>query len=275
MLSFKPTIITLKNRQDRIDQVNKFYKPFLDEINFFFGLPKDEILKYKSKITTKYCNNFCTIPIIGCATSHILLWKAISEMENGIYMIIEDDTYINLSLVENIFKDIERLFDKYDNLLLQIVGEGLGLEYTEIFNSLTLEKYKYHFFLGCYMITPKVASALYQYFLKNKVSYHIDFVLNNIPDLRMMILRNKELGIQEGLTDSNMKINLNKIFYADNYQRLFYVLNFPIASIFNIIITFNVIFLFLLIILTCFYKNIFMFAIIGIFLLEFIKLDYC
>jgi GR25 family glycosyltransferase involved in LPS biosynthesis len=273
MLSFKPNVITLKTRQDRIEKIQNFYKNYNNEINFFFGLSKDVVKKNKSKITTKFCNNLCTIPMVGCASSHILLWKWISESEDGYYMVIEDDTFINLDVIEKKFNDIKDLFKKYNNLILQIVGEGLNLKYTETFNSLTLEKYKYHFFFGCYILTPNTAKIFYLYFLKNKINYHIDLSLNYIKNINILLLRDDNIGIQEGKTDSNMK-NSNKIFYDDNYKCLYYSLNFPICSICNVIITFNVILLFLLIILTCFYKNIFMFCIIGILILDFIKIDY-
>lgn len=274
MLSFKPNVITLTARQDRIDKIKSFYKQYIDEINFFFGLPRNEIKKYKSKITTKFCNNLCTIPMVGCASSHILLWKCISEKEYGYYMVIEDDTLINLDLIEKKFNDIKDLFKKYNNLILQVVGEGLNLKYIETFNSLKIEKYKYHFFLGCYILTPDTAKILYLYFLKNKINYHIDLSLNYVKNINILLLKDKDIGTQEGKTDSNMKNNNNKFFYKNNYEYLYYALNFPICSICNIIITFNVIFLILLIIITCYYKNVFMFCIIGILILDFIKIDY-
>ncbi|QKE44550.1 putative IMV heparin binding surface protein [Yalta virus] len=274
MLSFKPIIITLKNRPDRIEKIKSFYQPYINEIEFFYGLPKDELRKYKSKITTKYCNNFCTLPMVGCASSHILTWFEISKMKDGLYMVIEDDTFINLSEVEKKFQDINDLFKKYKNLLLQIVGEGLHSDYEEVFNSLVLDKYKYNFFLGCYMLTPSTANMLYQYFFTKKISYHIDFSLNYIKDLKILILRDKNIGEQKGLTDSNMKESNSNLFYEDNYNRLYYALNFPICTLGSIIITFNVILLFLFIILACFYKNVFIFGIIGVFLLDIIKFDY-
>lgn len=274
MLSFKPIIITLKNRQDRIEKIKSFYNPFLQNIDFFYGLTKEELKTHKKNITTSFCNNFCSIPMVGCASSHILLWKEISKMKDGFYMIIEDDTFINLDEVEKIFQDIVGIFKKYNNLLLQIVGEGLNLDYVERFNSIILEKYNYNFFLGCYMLTPNTAKKLYEHFLNNKISYHIDFSLNYVKKLKILILRNNNIGEQKGFTDSNMKEDSNKICYEENYKRLYYALNFPICTLGKIIITFNVILLFLLIIITCFYKNVFMFAIIGILLLDFIKFDY-
>lgn len=277
MLSFNTNIITLKSRQDRIDAIKNFYKPYINEINLFFGAPKEEIKRYKKKITTKFCNNMCTIAMIGCATSHILLWKWISENEDGLYMIIEDDTFINLNVIEEKIEDIKKFIQSTKNVILQIVGEGLDLKYIKNFNSLTLEKYRYHFFLGCYILTPSTAKILYLHFLKTKVNYHIDLSLNSIRDINIFLLTDEKnnIGVQRGKTDSNMKLeHSNKIFYNKDYKYLYYSLNFPICSIYNIVITFNVILLFLLIILTCFYKNVFMFCIIGIFILDFIKIDY-
>lgn len=273
MLSFKPNIITLKNRNDRIESIKSFYKPYLDEITFFFGATKDEIIQYKKLITTPMCNNFCSIGMVGCASSHILLWKYISEKEDGLYMIIEDDTYIDFKAIESKMKDIALIFKKYKNILLQITGEGFLLKSIEKFNSLSMLNYKYNFFLGCYMLTPNTAKILYQYFLKNKINYHIDFTLNFIPCIKIGLLGNIEFGKQEGLTDSNMSLGTSKLINFDDYKRLYYVLNIPLFSLGSLIITFFTVLIFLFIILAILYKNFFICCLIGLFFMDFLKVE--
>ena len=273
MLSFKPNIITLKNRDDRINMIKSFYKSYIDEITFFFGASKDEIIQYKKLITTPMCNKFCSIGMVGCASSHILLWKYISEQEDGYYMIIEDDTYVNFKEIENKMKDIASIFKKYKNIILQITGEGFILKSIEKFNSLSMRNYVYNFFLGCYMLRPDTAKVLYNYFLKNKINYHIDFSLNYVPCIKIGLLGNKEFGEQEGLLDSNMSFGSSKLFNFNDYKRLYYVLNIPLFSLGPVIITFFTIFVFLFIILAILYKNFFICCLIGLIFMDFLKIE--
>lgn len=273
MLSFKPNIITLKNRNDRIDSIKAFYKSYLDEITFFFGASKDEIIQYKKLITTMRCNSFCSIGVVGCASSHILLWKDISEKEDGYYMIIEDDTYIDFKEIENKMKDIALIFKKYKNIVLQIIGEGFFLKSVEKFNSLSMRNYMYNFFLGCYMLTPDTAKMLYQHFLKNKINYHIDFALNFVPYIKIGLLGNNEFGKQEGLTDSNVSFGASKLINFNYSKRLYYVLNIPLFSLGPVIITFFTIFIFLFIILAILYNNFFICCFIALFFMDFLKTE--
>lgn len=278
-LNFTTYIITLEKRNDRIISMKNFYQNYLNEINFFYGVTADEIKKHKKQITTKFCNSFCTSAMIGCASSHILLWNEISKRKDGYYLILEDDTFIDLKYLNNLFSDIKAVFDKSDNLFLQLVGEGFILQKTEKINKLIFENYSYHFFLGAYIIKPDTAKKLFNYFSNEKINYHIDLSLNNAckkENIKILLLKNRSIGEQKGLTDSNM-VNLslreNKCFNTNNFPRLYYVLNLPICSVFNIIISFMVIFLILCVYYNFITKNIFGFCIIGFLIMEILKTD--
>lgn len=282
-MEYKIFIITLKNREDRIKEIQKFYKNNLNDINFFYGLKKEEVKNHRKEITNCFCNKFCTIPMIGCASSHILLWKYVSEQYKDnpeqLILILEDDTFIDFQYLNNNLNTIKYLFQYYKNrLFLQLVGEGFFLQNTEKFKDLKFEKYYYHFFLGAYMIKPTIALELYNYFLVNKISYHIDFSLNKVfrkKNINTLIFKNNQIGEQQGHEDSNMNENKeNKCFDSDNNKKLFYTLNLPIISFSSLIITFNFFFLICLIIFALFTKNVFLFLIIGILFFEVIKFDF-
>lgn len=279
MLNFKPYVITLENRQDRLESIKTFYNNFLNDITIFYGADKETVRKNKSKITTKWCNNLCTIPIVGCASSHILLWKEIaSKNEDDFFLVIEDDTFIKLDKLNELFIEIDYIFKRNKMLFLQIVGEGFILKETEIVNNNTeFENYKYHFFLGAYMIKPSVAAILFNHFLDKKINYHIDFSLNKVfkeNNIKPLILKKPNIGEQQGLIDSNMSSSSSKCFNEDRFKRLYYALNLPICSIFNCIITFSVIFLIICFILACITKNFFVFVILAILYFELVKYDY-
>lgn len=281
-MEYKTFIITLKNRPDRIDTIQKFYKNNLNDIELFYGLPKLSVKENKDKITTSFCNKFCTLPMVGCASSHILLWRYISELYQGnpdqLILILEDDTFINLDYLNKNLEVIKYLFTyNQDKLFLQLVGEGFFLKNTETIKRLKFENYYYHFFLGAYMIKPKIALELFAYFYVNKINYHIDFSLNKVfkeKNIKTLILKNNLIGKQQGHEDSNMSLyETNKCFESNENKKLFYTLNLPIASFCSIIITFSFIFLICFIFFAIFTKNIFLFLIIGILFFEVVKFD--
>lgn len=280
MLFFTPYIITLENNQERKKNMENFYKKYKDNIIFFYGSKKNTLLEYKKKITTSFCNKFCTIPMVGCASSHILLWKHISKQNNGYYLIMEDDTYINLDFLNDNFNIICEYFLKNDNnIFLQLTGEGIFLTSKENIKNFIFETYIYHFFLGAYIITPNIAKQLYEYFYLHKINYHIDFSLNQIYqtiNIKPVMLKNYFIGQQKGFTDSNMN-NLNKTsvkcFEPKLFPDLYFILNLPICSISNFVITFMVILFFLLMIICIIYKQYFIFCLFGLLYFEIIHWD--
>lgn len=283
MFEFKIFIITLESRPDRIKKIKDFYKDNIEDINFFYGLNKDILKKHKPSITTVFCNNHCTIPMIGCASTHILLWKYISEMFDGsnnfkYTLILEDDTYINLNYLNSIFKHIKYLFEKNNNkLFIQLVGEGFNVLKIEKINNIIFKNYSYHFFLGAYMLTPNIAKILYEHFYKTGINYHLDYDLNRIFNkyhIKPLILQDVNIGEQEGQDDSNMNENESqKCFSKEANKKLYYVLNIPLFTYGSLIITFNVIFLLILLIISIYTKNIFYFAIISILFYEVVNFE--
>lgn len=283
MFDFKIFILTLENRQDRIDNMKQYYKKYLNNINFFYGLDKTTIKKYKNELTTNFCNNHCTIPMVGCASSHILLWKYIYQNYSikDYVLILEDDTFINLEYLQSIFDVIKYLFEiNNKHLFLQIVGEGFNLKKIEKINNLIFEEFSYHFFLGAYIISPFISNILYEHFYKYGINYHIDFSLNSVLpkyNIKSLIFNNPKIGEQMGHEDSNMKgsNSLSKCFISKYNKKLYYALNIPLFTYATFIITFNVLFLIILIILSIYTKNVFYFLIIAILIYETVNFDIC
>lgn len=277
---YKIFVISLESRPDRVEKIKNFYKNDLNNITFFYGVDKDTLKQYKPKITTVFCNNHCTLPMIGCASTHILLWKYISNFNDSEYiLILEDDTYIDLNYLNSIFKHIKYLFEKNNKqIFLQLVGEGFNLKKVEKVNNIKFKNYSYHFFLGAYMITPNIAKILYEYFYNYGINYHIDYSLNSVftkKNIKPLLLCSKKIGAQLGQDDSNMSNNNNnsKSFAKDSNQKLHYVLNIPLINYGFIIITFNFIFLFIFLIISIYTKNVFYFAIISILAYDIINFE--
>lgn len=282
MLKINIFIITLENRPDRKKEIENYYKKYLDNITFFYGETKDNIKKNKENITTYLCNKFCSIGMVGCASSHILLWKHISELKNNkLNLILEDDTFLDIDYLLKKIDIIEKLFKKYNNnIFLQLIGEGVYRTNTIDIDGEKFNTYYKHLFLGSYMISNVVAKSLFEYFYNTKISYHIDYSLNTCfskKNILPLLINDDKLGEQRGKLDSNMResnIEHSKCFNEEKYEILSYILNIPLFVLNNIIITFGLIFLFLLLIITILTKNIFIICLITIIGIEIIKFDY-
>lgn len=275
MLPFSGYIISLSNRVDRINSMEHYYSKYMKQIDFFYGVSKEELKKHKEEITTGFCNKFCTTPIVGCASSHILLWKKISEQTdepNKPFLILEDDTFIDLERLSGMYKEIQHLNSRNKNVFLQIVGEGVYLKKRDVINGIYFDQYKFHVFLGAYMITPTVAKFLFETFKKSKISYHIDYSLNNVKGLNKYILNDAKIGTQNGLLDSNMSSSYKTII-GEKYQRLFYALSLPIISVNNIIVNLMNIILVIFLVIAVIMKNPLLFCLGGIFVLDFIRVE--
>lgn len=275
MTFFKIFIITLKNRPDREKKIREYYNKYINDIDIVYGASKVELIKYKKDITTPLCNSICTIPMVGCASSHILVWEKISrESDDYLSIVIEDDTFIDIGYLEKQFDTLMELFYKHKNkLFLQVVGEGVYLNKIEKLNGLVFESYIAHLFLGAYIINNKTALDLFMHFKKNKISYHIDFSLNSVEGIDFLLFKNKNVGKQTGLLDSNMRSGKGKLFEESSFERLFYTLNLPLFLCGPIVITFGVFFFIFLMLYTIINKNYFLSCILGILFFEIIKTD--
>src|SRR5438477_11440696 len=85
-------VINLKKRTDRWNTINKSFSGTgikLMRWNAVYGkdLKKDMI----KKITTPFCNRFCSDFMIGCWLSHYTLWQWIVKKNLDNVLILEDD----------------------------------------------------------------------------------------------------------------------------------------------------------------------------------------
>ncbi len=273
MLPFSIYIITLRNREDRIQRVKEFYKEYFDEFNIVYGANKSDIKNNKAEITSYLCNKFCTIPMIGCASSHISVWKEIAKTgSTKPVLVLEDDTFIDLGYLSKMYNSIVAMNEKYKYLFLQVIGEGLKQNEIEMMNGVKFDKFQYHLFLGAYMLDSVTAKYIFEYFQRAGISYHIDFSLNRISGLNKMLIDDPKLGQQTGLEDSNMSSE-KKTLYSSNYPTLYYALTLPILSFLGVVVNLLLLTYVLLLVMGVLTKNFFVFALVGIFFFDVFMLD--
>lgn len=273
MLPFSVYIITLKNRDDRINKVKEFYKEYFEEFNIVYGADKTDIKENKTNITSYLCNKFCTIPMIGCASSHISVWKEVAKQRSEKpVLVLEDDTFIDLDYLSKMYNNIIIINKKYNNLFLQVIGEGLKRNETETLNGIKFDRFQFHLFLGAYMIDSNTANYIFEYFQRKGISYHVDFSLNGVPGLNKLLIDDPLIGKQSGLIDSNMSSE-RRTLYSYNYPTLYYALTLPILSFLGVIVNILLLMYTLLLVMGILTKNFFIFALIGIFFFDVFKID--
>jgi GR25 family glycosyltransferase involved in LPS biosynthesis len=124
---------------------------------------------------------FCNRSIIGCAMSHINLWKIISNSNDKWHLILEDDAEFNDKTVHLINSLYRSPLLNWDNMIINLYcsagkscKEALTTEQEPQMSKLLVES-KYVVGMVAYLITRGAAKKLYDHLMKYKVNYHIDY----------------------------------------------------------------------------------------------------
>ncbi len=257
-------VVNLKKSVDRFENVKKVMNKY--NLNFqrfdaVYGkeLSQEEVNEYSNIFCrTILCNN----GIIGCAMSHIQLWKQlIEEKTNDTYLILEDDINdIDIEQLNNLFKFInEKKFD-YDYISLNCIGDNLFCYNTnkgiKVNDKLYLTNKVYTFGTGGYIINKSGAKKLLDMIDKYKIIYHIDIsisfkkLISDKNDFKHyntnynIIILNDELGSTSTISESHKsillfilsKLKLYKILWQLNTSQLTLFRKFEITSYFVLLI---------------------------------------
>jgi len=151
-MTIKSYVINLKKRPNRLDFFHNHYKldiPYEvfeaidgNDINVYnllndmiiSNLGYQSILNTNNNIPRTYHYELGSLGAIGCALSHISLYKKIVE-ENSpdtAYLIFEDDALVNTLKLEDINYLIEALPNDWH---LYQIGAGKFIDYTRVFTS--------------------------------------------------------------------------------------------------------------------------------------------
>lgn len=127
---------------------------------------------------SKICNDLiCNTGVIGCAQSHISLWKQLVNSHQPYFIIMEDDAKFNVKELNKVLVSIDKfLSDNQGNFITSLmcigpfcnVGEKVKVgDYNAISSIFPL-------CTTAYIITKGAAEYLLSV-MNNTVSYHIDF----------------------------------------------------------------------------------------------------
>lgn len=204
----------------------------------------------KEENTTPECREFlCTPAIIGCALSHITLWKRLLEDENNhFYVVLEDDA--KLVETEDFLELYTRVANKkveFDFISMNCTGvclKGRGEDLVE--KPLGLGNVSY-------FISKEGARKLLE-FTGGKVSYHIDFVVQlanyQHPSFKKLAT-DKDIFQTIGETSSSISSDNRTLLYAlSNNDLLKWFCNVPMFVLDKRVVSQEFFWTFLLMLLT-------------------------
>lgn len=190
-------VINLDKRPDRWEDIQLNFSETGIKLNRWTGvLGTDLSDKQISEITTPFCNAMCSYSMIGCALSHIGIWRHIVKNNLTNVLVLEDDAYpvdnFN-ALLKEYWKQVPKGWDmlylgclgtcEKNEIVNTLYAIRTGKKNKKIYKDGKLMKNVYKpagpFATHAYMISNKGAKKLLNHDAFKKISYHIDSVIAN------------------------------------------------------------------------------------------------
>lgn len=201
-------VINLKKNNDRLSNISNNLKQYnvtftrFDAVNGY-NLDDNEI----NNRTSFLCRNLlCNRGMIGCASSHIALWKQlINDDKTDYYIVLEDDVEIDntfikiIKLIEENIKSNKLNFD-YLNLHCTILGLNC-YQYSHVLqldDEYVIGKSLFPLTTASYIISKDCASKLVNLF--DTINYHVDFEIalkSKLHNINYLTLNKKLTKTQE------------------------------------------------------------------------------
>ncbi len=169
-------VINLKRRPDRLEKITKKLNDMAFTYKIFEAID-GSTLASTDELKNMFRNNDFRYRkgVIGCALSHISLWKQLINSDKDLYLIYEDDINFSDNFREKYDKILESLTEKksWDMMYLGYSWGQPGSCYPVIV-PVDFNRYVGGFF--AYMITKKYAKILIEHINKNGIQRAIDFI---------------------------------------------------------------------------------------------------
>ncbi len=189
--------VYLINLEKDIDK-NNYMKSLLNNENIKFErfnavYGKNLSKEYINNITDDFCKKTCSIGLIGCALSHISIWKDILEKNYKNAVIFEDDIYFDENYKVNLINSINALPKEWDILYLGCGGlcdkDRSNFFFKYIFK-LLYKKINNNIYSSKYIYIPEFATGAYSYAISrngcikllniiDKITHHIDHIISS------------------------------------------------------------------------------------------------
>jgi GR25 family glycosyltransferase involved in LPS biosynthesis len=198
-------IVNLERRQDRKEEtIKKLEESGIDKSMYdFFNAVDGLLLELNIELRNiflenDFCNRKC---VIGCAMSHINLWKQLLIDENNEHYIIMEDDF---TLTSNFKNNLEKLKEDFSNKELIFLGYHMAEVERNKCNMndekiIKVDPFISQLFIGgtfAYSINKKGAKKILDYILENGCKHGIDYVIKIVKDLQLYEL-NPQLVFSE------------------------------------------------------------------------------
>lgn len=173
--------------------------------------------KALEKNVTRACGAFCTPFAVGCALSHMKVWKAVLKQGQERALVLEDDAVLVPDFVTRLEEALEDVPKDFDVLVL---GCFMLCNKDQSYNTVLQKSFRFfnpfkgHYndtrtwgsvfvpelFMGthCYVVSKKGCQNLFR--VIPKVRQHIDICMNH-PDIKVYAV-SPDLATQGGMKDS-------------------------------------------------------------------------
>lgn len=272
-------VINLDRSTDRLTNLQNNFKEYNIKFTRFSAIEGKNVSNDQLIKTTSFlCRNFlCNYGIVGCALSHINLWKKlVLDQKTDFYVVMEDDAVINdnfkktINEIDNIKYDID-----FDIISLHCIREYNCRQYgktkIKLSDGTVIGKTLFPLSTTSYILSKKGAIKLLSLF--DKIYYHIDVeiaIKSKFNDInyyslnKNLIDHNWEEASTVAVTNHKTimlytldKLGLKEIYWVLNSPTFTIRMTYPI-NLYMVLLTF------LLILNIVWFKNIFIYVFILI-----------
>ena len=212
----KIVIINLKHNKKRLKNItNNLQNLGINNYQIFDAIYGKNLSKQEIKNNTTFMarNFLCNYGMIGCAMSHIKIWKDFLNSKDKLILISEDDVEYN-----NNFPDfLNNIYNIYDKIRFDIlnINTSVGI-FSSFSKSIFIDNYElnkpiFPLTMASYIISKTGAKRLLN-IITDKISYHIDFLIakeNFFYNLNYYSLKNINILNVSYTNDSNLISNNN------------------------------------------------------------------
>ena len=184
-------VINLKRRPDRREQVSKVLNDAgLKDFDIIDAVDGKEVKPTVELAKLFAGNDFGSrVGVVGCALSHVNLWKALlADTKTNYYVILEDDITLSEDFKAK-FQALKPVFEKENYLLL---GYSMFTKNRNGFKSveegmMEIKPLNYSLYIGGtfgYSINKEGAKILVDYISANGIKHGIDYIVKICSDLK-------------------------------------------------------------------------------------------
>ena len=188
--SFNIKVINLKRRTDRLKSITEKLQSESLPFDVFEAID-GTTLQLTEDIKRIFKDNDFNYRrgVIGCALSHIALWKELVKSECPYYLIIEDDASfcknfkVKISELESVISQKDLLFFGY---IMHTANKNDNKQYFVNSNTITINSIQKQLYVGgthCYSITKKAANEMLNYIDTFGVKHGIDYLLVKVQKI--------------------------------------------------------------------------------------------